>query len=328
MNLLEILFDPKASLPQKGLDYERMLADIEASGVGPQTYYLLRKSKKLKQAPEYFEEKLKQRFHEALLQNLFIRNQGGSILNRFEQEGIDVIPLKGTFFAERYMGHLGARLTSDIDLLIRPEDVQRAGDVLRELDFQKCENDIQGHFHTSFYKDMNQSVSLNVELHWDILIEETASFDIREFWDGAAAYEGHKHIKELSLYHTFYMICLHGWRHNLDSLKYYIDIIVLILQLPDSFQYSRLMKDARRHKTFRRMQRTISLVYGALPMLDERVEFLYKKPSRFRKNLIAKGRKTTLADYFDFIEYQFLSFDTARHSLKELKSWMNAPAER
>ncbi len=42
-------------------------------------------------------------------------------------------------------------------------------------------------------------------------------------WNDSSTIEGYQHVRELSDLHTFYMICLHGWRHNLDSLKYFID---------------------------------------------------------------------------------------------------------
>ena len=93
------------------------------------------------------------------------------------------------------------------------------------------------------------NIPLTVELHWNIVKENTANFQIEEMWNDSSTIEGYQHVRELSDLHTFYMICLHGWRHNLDSLKYFIDIIQLIIHLGDKIDYDELEKMTARHQT-------------------------------------------------------------------------------
>ena len=59
------------------------------------------------------------------------------ILEPFANRAIDVLILKGTHTRYVYFPDPGSRLTSDIDLLVRPDGWEHARDVLRELRFEE-----------------------------------------------------------------------------------------------------------------------------------------------------------------------------------------------
>ncbi|WP_162144746.1 nucleotidyltransferase family protein [Peribacillus kribbensis] len=325
MNLLDTLYNPSAVLPPEGSGFEQLLNAIKYHEASSQMYILLARFSKLHQTPEYFQEQLKLGFDEIFYKNLFIHSQTNKILKEFEKWGIDVIPLKGTYYSKDYYGHIGARPTSDIDLLIKEKDITLAIEAVQSLGFinRKLEDD--SHFHRSYYQDIpGSAIPLCVEIHWGILMENTASLRIEKFWENAAAVDTFQHVKALSPFYTFYMICLHGWRHNLDSLKYYMDIIQLILVLKEELDYVELLEEARKDRTLKRIVRTLSLVYEALPYLHEIKEFPYKKQVRFRNQIVSKITKPTLKDYLDYVDYQFFSFDTARHSFLEVKNWLKS----
>ena len=54
---------------------------------------------------------------------------------RFVQEGLEGVVLKGPLFAERFYARPSARSTSDLDLLIRDADLERASAALAELGY-------------------------------------------------------------------------------------------------------------------------------------------------------------------------------------------------
>ena len=64
---------------------------------------------KLEHTPTYFQQTLNEKYQMALYQNIFIKSQTEQLLQLFEECKIDVIPLKGTMFAEKYFHHLGAQ---------------------------------------------------------------------------------------------------------------------------------------------------------------------------------------------------------------------------
>ncbi|MCQ6277205.1 nucleotidyltransferase family protein [Bacillus sp. V3B] len=326
IKFLPFLYDLELIMPTDIHLYEKWLLDADFLEIGPQVYAILQHQGRLEETPLFFREKLKAEFKEIFYQNLFIKQQTREILHQFEELEITVIPLKGVIFAEKYFGHVGARSTSDIDVLIKKKDLQRAIACVQELGFQVVGEEIEEHFHSSCSKVLpNSEIPLTVELHWDILPNNTSTLDIQELWNDSQVVESYIHVRELSLYHTFYMICLHSWRHNLDSLKHYLDIIQLIYRYGEEVDYERLVEDATSHKTLKRMIRTLSVVYQECPFLEKIKSFPFKKDSTFLSYDEKKGRLgRSLRKYADFIDYQFLNFDTVNHSIHAVVKWVKS----
>lgn len=319
IELVKTIYDGNKALPESQDFYKECLMDIEGDGISSQIYFLLQQQGKLSQTPSFFQDRLKEHYQQALYQNFLIKNQTDQLLDAFRTYGLEVIPIKGIYFAEEFFGHFAARPTSDIDLLIRKKDIEKAVSLVKEYGFTEEGEQIEGHFHISYTKVLPGSpLPLVVELHWDLVKEDTAHLDIQEFWEGAVPAGKNPYIKRLSHYHAFYMICLHGWRHNLDSLKYFIDIIQMIHTLKDEIDYEKLLFDAVSHKTYKRMVRTLSIVYQQFPHLELVREFPYKRVHVFWEYHSAKSMK----QYIDFIDYQFFSYDSMKHCLGEMLHWV------
>jgi len=268
-------------------------------------------------------------FEENLFLTLLLKNETENMLRSFEDAGIPAIPLKGPLFAEKYFGHIGARWTSDIDLLIRTGDLVRAVDKVKTLGYTTEEKRIEGHFHWSFSKPLAGSpVPLVVELHWDLLKEGTSELNIGEFWDEAEPLRDFRFIRELSEYHTFYMICLHGWRHNLNGLKYFTDILQLLHVLGDHIHYAALFRDAEAHKTLNRIVRTLSIVYKQFPHLEKVKKLpLRRKRLWWEYEALRYADNRSIKSYMDWADYQLFSYDTFKHSAAGLREWLQDAAK-
>jgi hypothetical protein len=325
LHLIKALYDPRIPLPRDPVFYEKSLVDIEYFNVFSQIYFLLKQQGKLEQTPSFFQKRLEQKYKEALYPNILIKSQTERLLKKFEEAGISVIPLKGISFAEKYFGHVGARGTSDIDLLIKPLDLEKAIDCVKSTGFTIEQVHIPSHFHWSFSKLIpNSTIPLTVELHWHLLKDNTSDLSMNEFWNQAKPVYSFTHIKELSDFHTFYMICLHGWRHNLDSLKYFLDIIQMIHSVNQKFDYNDLFKQAAGHNTLRRITRTLAIVYYHFPHLELIKELPLQKRTRLWWNYkaIRDSKYKPIEVYLNFIYYEFFDFDTIKHSIAALFSFL------
>jgi hypothetical protein len=319
MDFIKILFDHHTPFPDDEHFYHTSLLEIEKDGISSQVYYFLKQQGRLEQTPTFFKNRLKDSYEIGLYQNLFIKNQTDLIINMFEYQGIDVIPLKGVYFAERYFGHIGARTTSDIDLLIRYQDLEKAIDSVKSLGFLIDSKVIPGNFHCSLSKKLPHSpIPLIVELHWSLIIESTSRFNVEDIWDQSSSVGEYLHIKELSLQHTLYMILLHGWRHNLDSQKYFLDNMQVINKLNEEDNYEILFNLAKSHQTYKRIKRTLSITYQNFPHLND-VKKLPNDTSTFTwEYQSTKGLKQFIA----FLNYKFFSFDRAKHSFIRVFRWI------
>ncbi|WP_084375016.1 nucleotidyltransferase family protein [Neobacillus soli] len=319
IELVKALYDPQSAMPIDKMFYDDALMDIELDGISSQVYFLLKQQGRLDQTPSFFQARLKETYEKGLYQNLFIKNQTDLILKEFEDEKLDVIALKGVYFAEKYFGHIGARTTSDIDLLIRVEDLEKAIDSVKSLGFLMESGVIPGYFHCSLSKKLPHSpIPLVVELHWSLINERTARFNVEDIWKQSTPVGECLHIKELSLHHTLYMILLHGWRHNLDSLKYFLDIIQVINKLDEEDNYETLLKLAKSHQTFKRIKRTLSITYQNFPQLND----VKKLPNDISTFSWEYRTSKDLKQFIAFLDFQFFSFDRANHSFIRVIRWI------
>lgn len=69
--------------------------------------------------------------------NLLIYAELAKVLNRFNEEQIPVIVLKGAAFAETVYENIGERTMDDVDLLVKPRDIERTKNLMFELGYQQ-----------------------------------------------------------------------------------------------------------------------------------------------------------------------------------------------
>ena len=323
-SLIRSVYEDDVPPPQSDEAYADALRRLEAAGIAPQLHALLKRRGALSDMPPPFRERLETLAKAALYRNLFLKRQGERILSAFEASGIDVMPLKGVWFSEAYFGHPGARESSDIDLLVRRDDMERAAGLVHELGFEaEDDRQIRGHFHTTLTMPLPGSPVPHIaELHWHIMRPETAAIRMEGIWSAAAELPGMRHVKGLSDDDAFYLICLHGWRHNMDSLKYHLDIMQMIFVLKDRLSYETLLRRAAEERTYKRIVRALSIVYRDFPFLQTVKPFPAFRAPRWRDCGGAGPPAGSWRRYADLLDYQLFSYDCARHRLIALKEWL------
>ncbi|WP_416828298.1 nucleotidyltransferase family protein [Ectobacillus polymachus] len=324
ITLLQSIYDPNRTLPTEVEFYEQVIEDIEHFAVSSQVYWLLKEQDRLSQTPAFFRERLKRKYEEALYQSMFIKNQLEQILNKMEEMKIEVIPMKGVTFAEKYFGYFGARWTSDIDLLIKPAQVEQAIACVKELSFTTEDSRDMFSYDYGFSKILPGSpFSVPVELHVDILRRDTSKLEIADFWKDAAPYQSYSYVKEFSDLHTFYMICLHGWKHSFTSMKYFIDIMQLMYTMHESLNYKELFQMAAAHKTVKRMKNTLSTVYTQFPQLEEILPYPFRKTHTkwwsYQAIRRAEMKEMTPWHYMVMLYSVSIDFDQASHGFTTLQ---------
>ncbi|MGG4489203.1 nucleotidyltransferase family protein [Metabacillus idriensis] len=314
----------QTKLPEEENNYEILIEDMNHFSIEPQVYHLLKQHDRLIETPAFFREYLKKATDQILLQNFFIKVQMEKILKLFETQMINTIPLKGVYFADKYFGHIAARSTSDIDLLIHQKDIHTVDGLLRNSGFIYEDEGPKDHFHCSYRLDLpGSSIPLRVEIHWNLLKENTSDLDIMEFWNDAVPIKAYQHIKELSHQHAFYMIVLHAWRHNLDSLRHFIDVIQIVNVLDNKICFKSLFIQAKKDKTLKRVQRTLRIVYRVFDEIKYpeqlSVPTNYGKWWEYEK--IRDREYRSLRVYVDFFDFEYLSYENSKQKFRAVKEY-------
>lgn len=105
-----------------------------------------------------------------------------SACDTLEEDGIECVVLKGAPLAERFWGAAWVRESSDVDLLVRPQDAARAMAALRRGGYHKAEEWVPGWYERRwFYHEAvvaPEQGAPAVELHWDYLRSGFAHTDV------------------------------------------------------------------------------------------------------------------------------------------------------
>ena len=117
-------------------DWEAMVISIIERGVGPLFYSRLPQLTNSTLIPAGSKEKLKQAYLITLSRGIMLYNVFTKVAELLKNNNVDFIVLKGTYLAEKLYGDIALRQFSDIDLLIREEDGEKAQQVLKDAGFQ------------------------------------------------------------------------------------------------------------------------------------------------------------------------------------------------
>jgi hypothetical protein len=181
------------------------------------------------------------------------------LLTALDAAGIPVIVLKGAALAETLYADPGLRPFSDIDLLIRPADVDRARQVLAACGYRPerplWADDEAAHDCQLTYalpRALGDGEPLVVELHWNLVNNDrllrATRIDTKPLWAASeTATVAGQPVRVLGATHTLLHLCIHLAGHSLQAPMSVRDIAALL----DSRQgarvdWQRLARDARR----------------------------------------------------------------------------------
>lgn len=296
-------------------EYKKIIDDIRIFGIYPQIFQLLRKREKIEKTPDFFRQRLQNKFKEATLHNLLIRHQEDKLLQLYEQKKLEVMPLKGTRFAERYYGHIGARISTDIDLFVPKK---RLDEAIHYAEAEGYVFEIVKYHHARLHKPGASSL----ELHWTLDKLQWSDLHAEPFWENISSIEPYQFVKELSLTNTFYFICLHGARHHMDSVRYILDVAQIIWKYGEKVDYQALFEQTAYDKTMKRVQSVLSIVYDVFPQLH------VIKPLPFQTLNVKWGYSTIRnaklgiknKKYYEYkLYFHHCMFDTFKHQVKSLR---------
>lgn len=119
--------------PKEDLNWEFLTQTLLDNGLGGYAWWRFRACGK--RIPDGSERILYQDYQINQFRNMMLLEETGRILSRFNEVGIEVIPLKGIPLLE-HVYPLGTRQLSDIDLLVDPDEAFNALRVLEEMGFK------------------------------------------------------------------------------------------------------------------------------------------------------------------------------------------------
>ena len=153
----------------------------------------------------------------------------------FAQHDIFMLSFKGPLLSQQLFGNLGLRYSRDLDLLIKPQDLDQAEQLLLSNGYTRQLPDfvltprqkkayIKGWQHVSFYHRSRKTL---VELHWRLFANPhflPSQYVQKMMTSSQQLSIAGRQITSFSDEDTLLYLCLHGAKHGWARLKWLCDI--------------------------------------------------------------------------------------------------------
>jgi hypothetical protein len=182
--------------------------------------------------PDAVQGRLKRAFLANALRNKLLAEELARLLGLLGEAGIRVIPLKGITLAESLYGDAALRVCADIDILVPPDNVTQALDLILASGYRDELSDpffskvvLRHGRHYNLVRE-DRGISFLLELHW-ILVQHSAKNDdaVNDLWAEACP-QTFFGVPALSLTPEweFLYLSIHATDHEWRSLKWLVDI--------------------------------------------------------------------------------------------------------
>lgn len=209
---------------------------------------------------------LKECYYHTVARNLFLNQEFFKILDIFSKKNIPLIPLKGIALIQKIYPDIGSRYIGDIDLLVKPEDVPKATNLLGELgyshpsSFFNPEKPYTIYLNSSpFSKPPHQKFGCGgkptemhyfVHLHWHLLNTTFPLFmyriDMKEVWQKAFPEPClDKEILMMAPHHLIVYLSIHAFSHSFNKISLFYDIQKVIEFYKDKLNWKQVSRVAK-----------------------------------------------------------------------------------
>ena len=205
---------------------------------------------------------LQARVFEAACFDLTLSAELADLLERFTELQIRVVTLKGPVLASTLYGTAALRSSSDLDLLVQPEDLFRAKQLLEDKGYH-LESVLSWPTDSAYFRRRDSEISFSrrtayqtdtlwIDLHWRLLPWYfPRSFDDRELWQNLRRVPvAGVFASTLQAENQLLFLCAHGTKHLWGRLGWICDIARLV-QVEPLLDWTRVFDQARQTETSR-----------------------------------------------------------------------------
>ena len=192
----------------------------------------------------------------AAYRNLATRNtslffDAAKVIKSLAENQLPVIALKGLALAKNIYGDIALRPMSDIDLLLKEEDLVKAGRILLTLgykqDFPAWESMLKTYHHLPPFTNKSGTI---IELHWNIVtLDSPIKVDLEGLWARACLIKvDNTEVRVFSAEDLFLHLCVHAGFHlqTVLDLIPFCDLARLIKTHTDKIDWQIVINRASR----------------------------------------------------------------------------------
>ncbi|WP_416046137.1 nucleotidyltransferase family protein [Priestia megaterium] len=227
--LLTLLREENTSeeiIPLKELDWNHFLELVKHHRVCPLIYIKLKDTPDA--VPSHVIEVLLQEYKKNTFKMLQLSGEMEALDKVFNENNIETLFLKGPPVAYDLFKNISLRMSKDLDILVREEELEKAESILLSLGYEKEEiptvlNEIKWrHHHIAYYHPKKK---IQVEVHWRLHPRSMKRTRFEELWNGKRESQLTKHpISFMGTEDLLLYLISHGARHGWFRLRWLKDI--------------------------------------------------------------------------------------------------------
>ncbi|RKY28903.1 MAG: hypothetical protein DRP74_09405, partial [Candidatus Omnitrophota bacterium] len=253
-------------IKERDINWSRFKDSLAYHGLIPFAYVSLKEHLSL--LPKGLVEVLTSTYHYCLMFSSRLEEKFLSLASIFEANGITLIPIKGVGLLEDLYPDYPIRPSTDIDVLVQEQDIDRAVGLLEEAGFEKHLEGLKEEYwrkkqyHLVFVRfgrksyqgeaanEKSNGHSIIVELHWDLDYRRKRRQLLSQMFKRLREFSMRgRRIKLLSVEDTFFALALHQRRFGKTlALRDACDIARLLNKYASSFDWDYVLNEAKKSK--------------------------------------------------------------------------------
>lgn len=242
--LKEILFGEDESMPpeprvEEGFLVQRLLSE----DIAPLVYFLLKKRGLSHLLSANTMKTLEDFFLLNLGRNFRLCVDVANLLQGFNERGVPHVILKGLALCLFYYPHMGTRRMTDVDILVRKDDLILADSVLASRGYRSIDSTLKeasvlpkGYLASLEYHALDERPIIH--LHWDVIntsvpFPSRVSYPLEDLWQrGQTVFIENVETRIPSPEHLVLHLTEHGLKvnHSFDRLILVYDLFVILRQ--------------------------------------------------------------------------------------------------
>jgi hypothetical protein len=302
-------------------DWTLLLEKARQEGVSALLFHSITAHHLEKLIPRNIYGTLAKDYYDNLKRNMSVIGALREVLTSFRETVIPSIILKGMALAEQVYPNIALRGMSDVDILVRKDDLLRADNCLATLGYTARDSSAAQAIHNppgylASLEYRNNSSPMNLHLHWHTVNTSVPAtifvdhMDLNRFWEQAVETRvADSDTLVLSPEHTIIYLCEHGLRvgHSFDRLILTCDIFFTLRTFATVIDWNFLCAESRRLNLSRFVYYALTLVkhHTSLDLPDGLLEKLrpavISRGEEFFLHLQLRGRRIKGSSYFIYL---------------------------
>ena len=289
---------------KKGIDFDNLISIAARNGVSQLVYQTF---KKVENVPLEILNRFRNIYLHSSAENLRKLNALLIVLDLLKQDRIDAIPIKGALASELIFQKIGAYHGSDIDILIRPNDLEKTKQNLKKAGYthdEHTEKDmLASHYHLVF-----KNSGYMIEVHWN-LAKRYFNIPPAFWWQETQTVKYNEHeIICLSVEKYLIALIFRLYSHLFYPLKFFVITSELCNKHKNEIDWDLLMAYAEKFRMIKLTTFTLKLLNQLLeakipPQITEKKLIGYQF---YKKEIVQQLLREKRKSYIGKVFYTFL----------------------